>query len=207
LPASRSAASVRIATAVTSTAASSSLGGSSGHGGRQAHAGTCCSASSASIRASCSASAVSTAVRRVAVARARDAGSQSIAIGLPNLARVLVERRFGDRARTVLREGLDAAREIGSARAAQNVVEVTACLAALGGDCRVAARLFGAVEAQMERMNLHRPPGDDAALAAQMAVARHALGADGFSAAEAEGRALSEAQALGETHAFLNHGG
>ena len=74
-------------------------------------------------------------------------------MGLPNLARLLVERGVPANACAhLLREGMAIARAIGSARGVQNVLEVAAGLAVLHGDWRRAARHFGTVEAKQEQM-------------------------------------------------------
>jgi len=67
-----------------------------------------------------------------------------------------------------------------------------------------AARFFGAADAQLEQMAMHRPPTDEAFIAAQIAGARRALGEVAFASAEASGRALSYEQALDEVGAWLS---
>lgn len=138
----------------------------------------------------------------VALARELD-DRESIAVGLLNLAMVSIDRGSRDAAVPMLLEALAIADEIGSRRTGQCVLEVSAGLAALRESWDRAARLFGAAEAQAALTGLQRDPADEAFLAPRIARAREALAADGFAAAEAEGRSLGYEKALGEARACL----
>lgn len=83
------------------------------------------------------------------------------------------------------------------------VIEVTACTAAAIGDHRRAVRLAALAEAQRV---LHSFPLDDldvAFLDRQLAVSRTALGED-LAEAEAEGRAMTVADAFAEAALLVN---
>ena len=116
---------------------------------------------------------------------------------------MLIDRGAGDRVRVMLEEALVIAREIGSTRAGQNVVELAAGLAVLREEWACAARFFGAVQAQIERMGLRRTPADDPFLARRIAKAREAMGSEAFAETEAAGRTLSYEGALDEVGAWL----
>jgi tetratricopeptide (TPR) repeat protein len=136
---------------------------------------------------------------------ARELGDrESIAIGLLNLAMVAIGQGSVDRVRTRLLEVLAIVEEIGSKPAGLSALEVSAGLAALRRECEQAARFFGAAEAQMTQIGLHRDPADETFLAPLIATAREALGSTAFAAAEAGGRALSYDQALAEAQAWFN---
>lgn len=130
---------------------------------------------------------------------------ESIAIGLLNLAMVSIGRGSGDRAWPMLLEVLAIADEIGSKRAGQSVLEVSAGLAALREEWECAARFYGSAEAQAAETGLHRDPADEAFLAPRIAKAREALAAAAFATAEAAGRALIYEEAMGEVRAWLEN--
>ncbi len=136
---------------------------------------------------------------------ARELGDrESIAIGLLNLAMVFISRASGERARLMLIEVLAIAEELGSRPAGQSAVEVTAGLCALEEKWALAARFFGAAEAQAARTGLRRDAVDDAFLAPLMIKTKEALGATVFGARETEGRSLSYEDALKEACTWLD---
>jgi hypothetical protein len=139
-----------------------------------------------------------------ALALSREADDQeTIAMHCANLARLVVERGDAERVRVLLLEAAAIARDIGSARVSQNVIEVTACLAVLRGQWTDAARLAGAVESLMEEISLHRTPADDVFFVTQLAKARAALGEAAFAEADAAGRTLPHVDVLAEVEAWL----
>ncbi len=138
------------------------------------------------------------------VALARELGDQeSIAIGLLNLAMVSVGRGTSDRAHAMLIEVIAIAGRIGSRPVAQSALEVCSGLAAACRDWTLAARLFGAAEAQTAQTGLQRDAADEAFLAPLVAQARQALGAEGFAIVEAQGRALRSDDALAQALIWL----
>ena len=132
---------------------------------------------------------------------------ESIAIGLLNLAMVSIGRGSHDRASGKLIEALSIAEEIGSTRAGQSALEVSAGLHALGQAWEHAAVLFGAAQAQMVQTGFHGDPTDEAFLAPLIAKARGALGAAAFATAEAKGRALGYEAAIAQAGTWLSHNG
>jgi non-specific serine/threonine protein kinase len=128
---------------------------------------------------------------------------ETVAIGLLNLAMADVERRATEVARERLLQVLAIASETGSKPAGQSVVEVCAGMAALGGDWKRAARLFGAAEEQTSYTGIHRDPADEAYLAPLIDLARKSLGVEAFAAAEAAGRALSYEEVIAEARDWL----
>jgi len=138
------------------------------------------------------------------LALARDIGDrESVAIGLLNLAMVSIERNGFPAARSLLIEVLEIADEIGSKPTGQSALEVSAGLAASHGEWSVAARLYGAAEAQALRTGLRRDPADESFLMPRISQVREKLGAQAFAAAEAAGRELSYATAMVEASAWL----
>jgi tetratricopeptide (TPR) repeat protein len=135
---------------------------------------------------------------------ARELGDvESRAIGLLNLAMVAICRRSEDRAREILLEIADIATAVGSQRVGLSAMEVSAGMSALCADWERAARFYGAAEAQTENTGFHRDPADEAFLAPLVEKARHALGAEAFTASEASGRALTYEKAMSEARAWL----
>jgi predicted ATPase len=128
---------------------------------------------------------------------------EAIAIELLNLAVVSIGRGSGDRAREALLEALSIIAEIGSKRLSQAVLDACAGLGAFRGHWERAARFYGASEAQMEQMGLHREPADEAFLAPLIAKARRMVGAAAFAAAEFAARALSYEEAMLEAREWL----
>src|SRR5205814_2987071 len=101
----------------------------------------------------------------------------AIAIDLLNLSVVSIGRGLCDRARATLLEALSISAEIGSKRLWQAVLDASAGLAASNEEYERAARFYGASEAQMAQIGLHREPADEAFLAPLIAKVREALGA------------------------------
>ena len=79
----------------------------------------------------------------------------------------------------------------------------TARLAAVGGHPEAAARLFGAAEALADTIGYVRRRPEQERLERDAAVARSALGDDGFEASRAAGRALPAEEAVAEAQAVL----
>jgi len=127
---------------------------------------------------------------------------QSIAIALLNLAMVAIESRDAARARELLRGALTIIDETAARYAGQSFLEITAGLAVLRMEHRLAAQLYGVAEAEGARLGIHRDPADAAFLDAQIAAARGALGG-AFSGEEEAGRALSYDEGLARARAFL----
>jgi len=136
------------------------------------------------------------------LALARELEDQEpIAIGLLNLAMVSIGRGSHDRAREALDEALAIAEAIGSKRAGQSGLEVSAGLLASSEEWERAVVLFGAAEAQMAQTGLRGDPADEAFLVPLIAKAREALGEPAFAAAKATGRALPYEAALAQARA------
>ena len=128
---------------------------------------------------------------------------ESVAIGLMNLAMLWIERRSPERARSLLRQVHEIERETGSLPGAQSFVEISAGLAALCEEWPRTARFYGAAEAMAARTGLHRDPADEAFLRPRVANAMRALGDEGFSEAEAAGRAVPSDAIVEEARAWL----
>ncbi len=128
---------------------------------------------------------------------------ETIAIGLLNLAMVSIGQGSRDRALATLAEALAIAKQIGSKRAGQSGLEVSAALHALDEAWERAAILFGAAREQMAQTGLHGDPSDEAFLAPLIAKARAALGPSAATAAEAAGRALAYEAAIAQAQAWL----
>jgi predicted ATPase len=128
---------------------------------------------------------------------------ETIAIALLNLAMVAVGRRSPDRARRMLLEVIEIAEETGAKRVGQSGLEVCAGLASLNREYEVAARFYGAAEAQTAQTQLQRDPADEAFLAPLITNARAALGAERYAMAKDAGRGLSYEQAFGDARTWL----
>ena len=126
-----------------------------------------------------------------------------IAIALQNLGETFIALGSGDRGRAVLREAMAIAGEIGSKRAGVAQLNSATQLAALLGEWEIAARLYGATEAQLEKTGHRREPMDEVGLAPHVARTRDTLGAAAFAAAESAGRLLSYDAAIAEVRAWL----
>jgi predicted ATPase/class 3 adenylate cyclase len=127
---------------------------------------------------------------------------ESVAIALLDLIMV-TKVPEPQRAKAMLREALEIAIELRSTRVEHSALDVGAGLAAAGRDWDRAARFYGAAEAQGEKTALRRDPADEAYLLPLIEMARQALGAQPFAAAESLGRALSHEDAMSETRAWL----
>ena len=129
---------------------------------------------------------------------------ETIAIGLLNLAMLEATDANTAAAAAHLREAIGITAALRSPRMAQSVLEVCAGLAAASRDWRCAAWFFGAAEAQARTTGLRREPADEAFLAPLVEIARHALGAESFASAAAEGAAADAAPALQRAQAWLD---
>ena len=138
------------------------------------------------------------------LALARELGDpEIIAIGLLNLAMVAIGRGSRGDATGMLIEARAIAAETGSKTTGQSVLEVCAGLAASRSEWEVAARFYGAAEAQTDKTAIHRDPADEAFLAPLIAAARAAMREAASAAAEAAGRALTYEQAMSAASAWL----
>lgn len=138
------------------------------------------------------------------VALARQQGElEVVALGLLNVAMVLIGRELTGRAATTLLEVIAIADEIGSQPAGQSVLEVSAGLAACEADWQRAARFFGAAEAQAKQSGLRRDPADEAFVAPLMAKARQALGDATFDSHQHSGGLLSYEDAVSQARNWL----
>ena len=127
----------------------------------------------------------------------------SIAIGLLNRAMVAVSRGAADRTREMLLEALAITEDMGSMTVGQSLLDVAAGLATLEREWEDAARFFGASATQSGQSGLRRDPADEMFVAPLITTAHDALGAQVFAAVEAEGRALTLAEALVRVRALL----
>ena len=127
---------------------------------------------------------------------------ESIAICLLNLAMVAIGRRSRDRSVAALAEALAIAQAIGSRRAGQSALEVTAALHASYQGWETAAILFGAAEAHRTQTGLSGDAADEAFLAPLRAATREALG-DAFASAMATGRTMSYEVAMARARRSL----
>jgi tetratricopeptide (TPR) repeat protein len=140
------------------------------------------------------------------VALARELGDrESIAIGLLNLAMVSISRGTGHRAAKTLLDVIAIAGEIGSKRVGQSALDVAAGLAAEHENWELAARFFGASEAQTGQTGLRRDPADAAFLMPLIEKTQTALGTEAFRAAEGAGGAVTYEAAIAEAQDWLKH--
>ncbi|HXS54239.1 MAG TPA: tetratricopeptide repeat protein [Usitatibacter sp.] len=138
-----------------------------------------------------------------ALALNRERGDRAgVAINLSNLGTTSIALGLGDRARDMLREGFSIAEDIGSKRAGIAHLSGASELAILFGEWNLAARLYGAAEAQRERIGHHPEPGAEVSIER----AREALGDIAFAAAESDGRSLSYDEAIAQARAWLDEG-
>ena len=103
-----------------------------------------------------------------------------------------------DRAIALIHEVLSLAVANGNLGSVVDGIEELARVAAVTGQAEQAIRLFGAGEALRERLTFPLSPTEIAYAAPIMSRLRDALGADGFAAVWAAGRALSQEEALAE---------
>jgi hypothetical protein len=133
----------------------------------------------------------------------RERGDRAgIAINLSDLGVTSIALGLGDRAREMLREGFSIAEDIGSKRAGIAHLSGASELAVFFGEWNLAARLYGAAEAQRERIGHHPEPREEVFIER----AREALGAIAFAAAESDGRSLSYNEAIAQARAWLDEG-
>lgn len=138
------------------------------------------------------------------VALARELGDrESIAIGLLNLAMVSISRGTGHRAAKSLLDVIAIAGEIGSKRVGQSALDVVAGLAAERENWELAARFFGASEAQTGQTGLRRDPADAAFLMPLIEKTQTAIGTEAFRAAEGAGGAVTYEAAITEAQDWL----
>ena len=123
---------------------------------------------------------------------------------LASLAMVAITRSSSVSAHEMLLEVLSIAAETQSKPTVQSALEVCAGFAAAQECWVLAARFFGAAEAQAKQIGLRRDPADEVFLAPLVSRARQALGQEAFSTAEAEGVALTSTQALDEARTWLD---
>lgn len=127
----------------------------------------------------------------------------AVAIDLLNLSVIAIGRGRPDRACSKLREALEIVVELGSKRLGQAVLDAAAGVAAFMKQAAHAARFYGASEAQMREIGLHREPADEAFLRPLVDAARASLGQAAFAEAERAGGTLSYDQAIAEARAWL----
>ena len=130
------------------------------------------------------------------------------AIGLLNVAQVAIAQGRLPRAKERLLEALALISESRfPARPAQLVVEACAAFMAALKDWPNAARLYGAAEAEREKMGEVRGRADTQFIAPLMAQVHGALGETEYLRVSAEGRQLELADALAQAQAWLNAAG
>ena len=138
----------------------------------------------------------------IALSRAAGDGGM-VAVGLLNQAMVAVQESRFPAARAAIAEAWSIARELQSRPLEQSALEVTAGLAIDSGDPLLAARLFGAAEAESTRTRLRRDAADAAFLMPRVAAIRQALGLDGFTGACDAGRTRTLAESRAEALRWL----
>ena len=124
---------------------------------------------------------------------------QNIAMVLTNLG--LAASGQGDYAPacSLLKEGLSLRRDVGDNWGIPESLEGFAGLAVALGQAKRAARFFGAAEALREHIGAPLPYPDRAGHDRRVAAARARLGNDAFAEAWAEGRAMTQDEAINET--------
>jgi tetratricopeptide (TPR) repeat protein len=128
--------------------------------------------------------------RSVALARARGIRT-GIAETLTNLGASLLALGDANRAAVTVHEALELRQTFFVPSNVSALVAVAAAVAARQGQAGAAARLLGAAEAQRERHALLASALFTEAVASADSAARAAMGEEAFTAAYAEGRALS----------------
>jgi non-specific serine/threonine protein kinase len=116
-----------------------------------------------------------------------------LGLGLTSL-----DRRDVQRAAVLLHESLELGHARGNAVDVIDGMEGLVLFAAATGQMERAARLFGAADALREEIAMPLMPSESAALEPVRHELREALGADGFAAAWAGGRALAREEAVAE---------
>jgi predicted ATPase/DNA-binding CsgD family transcriptional regulator len=122
---------------------------------------------------------------------------QAISAALYTLATLAQAERDQERARDLLEEGLELSAELGNDADVAHCFDGLAAVAAAGGMMVRAARLWGAEEALLEKMEaaVYTYVPDRSLHRSQVEAARARLGEEAFEAAWAEGRSLSIEQA------------
>lgn len=144
--------------------------------------------------------------RAIAVARAMQ-DARATAVPLCNLARLSITTGKHRRARAVLVESLDLATEAGLQGLGEQVLDVSAGLAASVGEPLKAAKYSGAAIACMRRSGGRRHPSDGAFVEPLLASARAQCDSVSFDAAEAEGQALAYGAAVVDLRQWLTWDG
>ena len=123
---------------------------------------------------------------------------QAISAALYTLATLAQAERDQERARDLLEEGLELSAELGNDADVAHCFDGLAAVAAAEGMMVRAARLWGAEEALLERMEaaVYTYVPDRSLHRSQVEAARARLGEEAFEAAWAEGRSLSIEQAI-----------
>jgi non-specific serine/threonine protein kinase len=123
---------------------------------------------------------------------------QAISAALYTLATLAQAERDQERARNLLEEGLELSAELGNDADVAHCFDGLAAVAATEGMMVRAARLWGAEEALLERMEaaVYTYVPDRSLHRSQVEAARARLGEETFEAAWAEGRSLSIEQAI-----------
>jgi non-specific serine/threonine protein kinase len=122
---------------------------------------------------------------------------------LNNLGSIAILRRDLDQARVLLRASLLASRDGGDRRRLAFTLSAVAGLIALEGQPGRALRLDAAGRAALDAIGARLASAMRARYDEQLASARDGLGADGVTAAEAAGRAMTLDQAVDEALAWL----
>ncbi len=127
---------------------------------------------------------------------------QGIAMALVNLGFVACNRAEYQSARSLFDESLVLRQELGDERGIAYALEGFAWLAGAQGQARLAALLFGAANALRQSLRALLPPADRP-YDRQISAARAELGDDAFSAAWAEGGAMTLDEAVREARRRL----
>ena len=123
---------------------------------------------------------------------------QAISAALYTLATLAQAERDHERARDLFEEGLELSAELGNDADVAHCLEGLAAVAAAEGKMARAARLWGAEEALLERMEaaVYTYVPDRSLHRSQVETARARFGEEAFEAAWTEGRSLSTEQAI-----------
>ena len=127
---------------------------------------------------------------------------QNIAMALVNLGFVACNRAEYQSARSLIDESLVIRQELRDERGIAYALEGFAWLAGAQGQARLAALLFGAANALRQSLRAPLPPADHP-YDPPISAARTELGDDAFSAAWAEGRAMTLDEAVREARRRL----
>ncbi len=134
-----------------------------------------------------------------AIALLREAGdANGLAVTLCTLGQAALARDDAGHAAGPLRESLALFGELDSTLGIARCLEGFAGLAAVEGDPRRAARLFGAAQALLDVGGVRAPGAERVNHDRDLARAHDALGAGAFAAAWAEGRATTPERAIAE---------